>query len=109
MTHPLSGLVFQRLVTPEYPRPAAPTLQEAEAARNSWDVGVVQQLPGQSAGSDSSPDVPIPDVPRPDVPLPDVPLHDIPPLDVRPDVKVGEKQTSTRVAEEAYIVVTVGF
>ena len=70
---------------------------------------MVQQLPGQSAGSDSSPDVRLPDVPLPDVPLPDVPLRDIPPLDVRPDVNVGEKQTSLRVAEEACVLVTVGF
>jgi hypothetical protein len=34
------------LVTPQKPRPAAPTLREAEAAGNTSDVDVEQQLLG---------------------------------------------------------------
>jgi len=88
-------------VTPQKPRPAAPTLQEAEAARNTLDVDVEQQLLGELAGGDSLPDVPLPDVllpdvslpdvPLPDVPLPDVPLPDVPLPEARPDGSVGEE------------------
>jgi len=46
-------------VTPEKSRPAVPTLQEAEAAGNTSDVDVDQQLLIQSAGGDSLPDVPL--------------------------------------------------
>jgi len=74
------------LVTPQKPRPAALTLREAEAAGNTSDVDVEQQLLGESAGGDSLPDVPLPDVPLPDVPLPDVPLGE-----GRPDDSVGEE------------------
>jgi hypothetical protein len=102
-THTLSGQEFLGLVTPQKPRPAAPTLREAEAARNTSDVDVEQQLLGESAGGDSLLDVPLPDVPPPDVPLPDVPLPDVPLPDVplpeaRPDGSVGEESTSPRVA-----------
>jgi hypothetical protein len=45
-THSLSGLEFLGLVTPPKPRPAAPTLREAEAAGNISDVDVEQQLLG---------------------------------------------------------------
>jgi len=95
-THTHSGLEFMGLVTPQKPRPAAPTLREAEAARNTLDVDVEQQLPGESAGGDSLPDVPLPDVPLPHVPvpdvsLPDVPLPDVPVLEARPDGLVGEE------------------
>ena len=88
-------------MTPQKPRPAAPTLREAEAAGNTSDVDVEQQLLGESAGGDSLPDVPLPDVTLPDVPLPDVPLPDVPLPDVplphfplpeaRRDGSVGEK------------------
>jgi hypothetical protein len=69
-----------------------PTLGEAEAARNTSDVDVEQQLLGESAGDDGLPDVPLPyvslpDVPLPDVPLPDVALPDVPLTDIPlPDV-----------------------
>jgi hypothetical protein len=63
-----------------------------------------QQLLGESAGSNSLPnvtltDVPLPDVPPanvplPDVPLPDVLLPDLPLPVVRPDASVGEELTS---------------
>jgi len=57
------------LVTPQKPRPAVPTLQEAEAAGNTLDVDVDvnEQLVIKSAGGDSLPDVPVPDVPLPEV------------------------------------------
>jgi hypothetical protein len=89
------------LVTPQKPRPAAQTLREAEAAGNTSDVDVEQQLLGESEGGDGLPDgplldvplpdVPVPDVPLPDVPLPDVRLPDIPPPEARPDGSVGEE------------------
>ena len=100
-TYTLSGLEFLVLVTPQKPRPAAPTLREAEAAGNTSDVDVEQQLLGESAGGDSLPDVPLPDVPFPDVPLPDIPLPDVSLPDVllsdvplpkaRPDGSVGKE------------------
>jgi hypothetical protein len=95
-THPLSGLEHLGLVTPQKPRPAVPTLREAEAAGNTSDVDVNQQLLIEWAGGDSLsdvplPDVPLPDVPLPDVPLPDVPLPDVPLPEVRPDGSVGEE------------------
>jgi hypothetical protein len=73
------------------PRPAAPTLREAEAAGNTSDVNVELQLLGESAGGDSLPDVPLTDVPLPDVPLPYVPLPDVPLPEERPDGSVGEE------------------
>jgi len=86
---------------PLKPRPAAPTLREAEPAGNTSDVDVDHQLLGKSAGGNSLPDVPLPDVPLPDVPLPDVPLPNVPlpnvplpnvPLpEARPDGSVGEE------------------
>ena len=39
-THTLSGLEHLALVTPRKPRQVAPTLREAEAARNPSDVNV---------------------------------------------------------------------
>jgi len=53
-TQPLNGLVHLVLVTPQKPRPAAPTLGEAEAAGNTSDVDVEQQLLGKSAGGSVS-------------------------------------------------------
>jgi len=90
-THTLSGPEFLVLVTPQKPRPAAPTLREAEAARNTSDVDVEQHLLCESADGESLPDVPLPDVPLPDVPLPDVPLPDVPLPDVPlPDVPLPD-------------------
>jgi len=117
-THTLSGLQFLGLVMPQKPRPVVLTLREAEAAGNTLDVDVQQQLLGESAGGDSFPDVPLPDVPLLDVPLPDVPLLDVPFPDVplldvplpdvplrdfplpeaRPDGSVGKEWTSPLVA-----------
>jgi hypothetical protein len=95
-THTLSGLEFLGLVRPQKPRPAAPTLREAEAAGNTSDVDVEQQLLGELAGGNSLPIVPLSDVPLPDVPLLDIPLADVPipkvPLpEARPDGSVGEE------------------
>jgi len=61
-THPLSGQEDLGLVTPQKPRPVVPSLQEAEAAGNTSDVDVDQQLLGKSAGGNSLPDVPLPEV-----------------------------------------------
>jgi hypothetical protein len=77
-------------VSPQKPRPAVPTLREADAAGNSSDVNVTQQLLIESAGVDSLSDVPLPDVPLPDVPLPDVPLPDVAFQEARPDGSIGE-------------------
>ena len=68
-------------MTPQKPRPAVPTLQEAEAAGNSSDVDVNQQLLGELAGGNSLPDVPLPDVSLPNLALPEA----------RPDGLVGEE------------------
>jgi hypothetical protein len=75
-THPLSGLEHLGLVTPQKPRPAVPTQREAEAAGNTSDVDVDQQLLIELAGGDGLPDVPLPDVPLPEA---------------RPDGSVGEE------------------
>ena len=75
-THPLSGLEHLGLVTLQKPRPAVPTQREAEAAGNTSDLDVDQQLLIESAGGDSLPDVPLPDVPLPET---------------RPDGSVGEE------------------
>jgi len=48
-------------VTPQKPRPAVPSLREAEAARKTSDVDMDQQLIGESAGSNSLFDVPLSD------------------------------------------------
>jgi len=133
-THTLSGLEILGLVTPQYPRLAALTLRDAEAAEDTSDVDVEQQLLGVSPGGNSFPDVPrtdvhLPDVPLPDVPLLDVPLPDVPLPDVSipdvplsnvtvpdvplpeacPDGLVGEQWSSPRVAPEACIWVRLGF
>jgi hypothetical protein len=63
-THPLSRLEHLGIVTPQKPRPAVPTQREAEAAGNTSDVGVHQQLLIESAGGDSLADVPLPEAPR---------------------------------------------
>jgi len=63
-------------VKPQKPRPVVATLREAEAASNTSDVDVDQQLLIESAGGDSLPDIPLPDVPLPEA---------------RPDGSVGEE------------------
>ena len=70
-THPLIGLEHMGLVTPQKPRPAVPTLREAEAAANTSnvDVHVDQQLLIESTGGNSLPDVPLPDVLLPEARL----------------------------------------
>ena len=68
-----------------------PTLREAKAAGNTSDVDVDQQLPIESAGGDSLPDVPLPDVPLPDVPFPEVHLPDVPLPEACPDGLVGKE------------------
>ena len=85
-THPVGGLEFLGLVTPQKPRLAVPTQREAEAARNTSEVDVDQQLHGESAGGDTLPNVLLPNVPLPNVPLPNVPLPQ-----ARPDGLLGEK------------------
>ena len=45
-----------------------PTLREADAAGNTSDVNVDQQLLIESADGDSLSDVPLPDDPLPEVP-----------------------------------------
>jgi hypothetical protein len=88
-------------VTPQKPRPAAPTLREAEAAGNTLDVDVEQQLLGESAGGDSLPDDPLPDDPVPEVPVLEVPLTDVPLPDVPlPDVPLPEARPDGSVSEE---------
>jgi hypothetical protein len=72
-------------VTPQRPRPPVPTLREAEAAGNTLDVDVDQQLWIESAGGDSVSDVPLPDVSRPNVHP-----HDVPLPAAHPDGAVGE-------------------
>ena len=98
-THPLDGLEYLGLTTPQKPRPAVPTLQEAEAAGNTSDVGVDKQLLMASVSGDSLPNVPLPNVPLPDVPPADGPLPE-----VYPDGSVGEEWTSPRVGEQAMCV-----
>jgi len=83
-TQPIGVQEHLEHVTPRKPRPAVPTLREAEAAGNTSDVDVDLLLLGESAGGNSFPDVPLPDVPHPDVPLPDVPHPDVSLPDVRP-------------------------
>jgi len=98
-THPLSWLEHLGLVTLQRPCPALPSLREAEAAGNTSDVDVDQQLLIESAGGDSLPDVPLPDVPPSDDPLPDVVF----PV-ARLDGIIGDVGTSPRVAQEAMVI-----
>jgi len=84
-------LEFLGLVNPQQPRPAAQILREAEAARNTSDVEVDQQLLSESAGGHSLPNVPLPNVPLPIVPLPNVPLPNVTLPEACPDVSVGEE------------------
>jgi len=68
-------------VKQQNPRPAVPTVREAEIARNTSDVEVYEQLLGESVGGESLPDVTLPNVTLPDVHL----------LEVDPDGLVGEE------------------
>ena len=88
-TDPLGGLEIWALSTPQKPRPAVITLREAEAARNTSDTGVDQQLLSPSACFDC-----LLDFPDPDVAL----------LEARQDGSVGETWTSPRVSEEAMLI-----
>jgi hypothetical protein len=98
-THTLSGRQFLGLVMLQKPRPAPPTLREAETAGNTSDVDV-EQL-GESAGGVSLPDVSRPDLPLPDDPLPNDPLPDDPlPDDHLPDVPLPEARPEGSVGEE---------
>jgi len=69
-THPLSGLEDLGLEMPQKPRPAVPSLREAEAARNTLVVDVHQKLLGDLAGGHSLPNVTLPDLALPEA-LPD--------------------------------------
>jgi len=82
------------------PRPAVPTLRDAEAAENTSNVNVDQQLLCKLAGGDGLPNVPLPNVPLPNVILPNAP-H----LEACPDGSVRKERSSPRVAEKAMIVV----
>ena len=59
-THQLGGRELMRLVTPQKPCRAVPTLQEAEAAGKTSDVDVDQQLLGEMAGDNTLPNVHLP-------------------------------------------------
>jgi len=78
------------LVTKQKPRPAVPTLREAEAAGSTLHVDVDQKLPGESAGGDSLHNVLLPDAPLPEA---------------RPDGSGVEQRTSPLIAEQAMVVV----
>jgi hypothetical protein len=93
-THPLSGLEYLGFVMLQKPRPAVPTVQEAEAAGNTSDVDVDQLLLIELAGGGG----------LPDVPLPDVPLHE------RLLVRQGVNQSSRcRGGHGCCVQVRVGF
>jgi hypothetical protein len=83
-THPLSELEHLRLVTPQKPRLAVPTLRKAEAARDTSDVDVDHPLLCEATCGDSLSDVPLPDVSLPNV--------------------VCVERTSARIAEQAMVV-----
>jgi hypothetical protein len=72
-----------------------PTLREAEAAGNTSDGDVDQQLLIDSAGGDNLPDVPLPNGPHPDVAPPDVLLPE-----ALADGLVGKESACPSVAEE---------
>jgi hypothetical protein len=82
--HLLSRLEYLGLMTPQKPHPAVPTLREAEAAGNTSDVDVHQQLLIDTAGGNSLSDVPLPDT--------------------RPDDLVGKEVTCPGDAEGAMVV-----
>jgi len=53
-------------MTPPISCLAVPTLQEAEAARNTSNVDLDQQRLDKVSGGDSLPDVPLPEGPHPE-------------------------------------------
>jgi len=69
-TDPLCRQEHLGMVTPQNPCLAVPTVRAAEAAGNTSDMDVNQQLVMESAGGDCLSDVPLPDVHHPDVPYP---------------------------------------
>jgi len=72
-----------------------PILQEVEAAGNTTDVDVDQQLEIESAGGDSLTDVPLSNVPLLDISLPYVLLPDV----VLPDVSLAEACPDSSASE----------
>jgi hypothetical protein len=89
-TQTRSGLETLRVLTPQKPRSVSPSLLEAEADRNTYDVDVEQLLLGQLAGGDSLPDDRLPHVPLPNVlhsngRLPDIRLVDYSLPEAHPD------------------------
>jgi len=98
-TQPHIGLECLVLLTPQIPHPAAPTLREAEASRNTSAVDVEQELLSESGCGDCLPDGALPNVPLPDVPLP----HTC------PDSSAGEEWTTPCGAEMMCVRVRVGF
>jgi len=105
-THPLRVLEDSGLVMLQIPCMAVPTLGEAEAAGNTPEVDVGQQLLGNLAAGNSLssvphsnvplPNVPLPNVPHPNVPLPNITLPEVPLPAARlpeacPDGSVGDE------------------
>jgi hypothetical protein len=60
-THSLSQLEFSGLRTPQKHSPVAPTLRESEAAGNTSEVDVEQQLLDETAAGDGLPNVRLPE------------------------------------------------
>jgi len=87
---PLSGLEILGLVTPQKPRPAVPTLREADAARYPSEVDVDQQRLSESADGDSLCDVLLPKVHWPYA---------------HPDFSVGMECTSPHISEKAMVFI----
>jgi hypothetical protein len=92
------------LVTPQKPCPAEPTQREAEAAGNTSDVNLDQQLLIPSPGGDSLLEFPFPNVSLADIPLPNVLLSNVPLPEARPEGSVCKEQSSPRVAMNAVVV-----
>jgi hypothetical protein len=83
-TYPLTGLELLGVITLQKTRLAVPTFQGVEAAGNTTDVDVNQQVLIELAGSDCLSDFPLSKVSLPDVSLPNVPHPE-----ARPDGSVG--------------------
>jgi hypothetical protein len=81
-THPLSWQEFLGHLMLQIPSPAMPTLKEANSAGTTVNFDVERQLHGESAGSNSLPNVSFHDVPLSDIPLCNVPPCDVPISDV---------------------------
>jgi hypothetical protein len=89
-TDHLSRVEHLGLGTPQKPRPAVPTLQQAEAPGNTSHVDVDQQLLDELADGDSLPNVLLPDALLPET---------------NQDGSVVEECTCRPVSEEAMVVV----